>query len=117
MAHTGNNAHNILYHGADGYVASCCHCGRLQVAFGTLVMDLEKGMLTDLLEELERDRDNFHMRVDPRLKVFRYQLMSDDILLVLNHDEVGRLHAMISDALWMHGIYGLAGAPHPDGDQ
>lgn len=96
---------NILHHSADGYVATCCSCGRLQLAFGTTLAHLEPCSMRWLLTELERDEEAHAGKVDPRMKVFVHHIGRDDVRLVLNMDELQRLRAMIADALWFHGVY------------
>lgn len=101
---------NILHHSADGYVASCCSCGRYQIAFGTSLFNMHEDMLRGLAHDLEQDERHCAERVDPRRKCFVYEVSSDFAQLVLNYTEVTRLRAMLGDALWLMGIMEAAGS-------
>ncbi|MBX2973777.1 MAG: hypothetical protein KF797_11800 [Flavobacteriales bacterium] len=95
---------DILHHSTDGYVGTCCSCGRFQVAFGTSMFQIHEDMLRGLLHELAEDERYCAERVDPRTKCFVYDVGSECVRMVLNHTEVVRLRSMLSDALWMQGI-------------
>lgn len=101
---------NILHHSADGYVGSCCSCGRLRIAFGTSLFNMHVDMLRGLAHELEQDERYCAERVDPRSKCFVYEVCSDRVQMILNYHEVVRLRAMLSDALWIMDIMEAAGS-------
>lgn len=101
---------NILHHSTDGYVGTCCSCGRFQVAFGTSIFHLEEELLRALVTELNEDEHYCGERVDPRTKCFVYDVGSDQVRLVLNYTEVIRFRAMLSDSLWMLDIMEEAGS-------
>jgi hypothetical protein len=101
---------NILHHSADGYVASCCSCGRFQIAFGTSLFNMHEDMLRGLAHELEQDERYCAARVDPGRKCFAYEVSSDGVQLVMNYTEVKRLRAMLADALWLMNIMEEAGS-------
>lgn len=106
MLNHGSEKMNILHHSSDGYVALCPVCNRYQLGFGTTVVKLDESPLRELISELDYITRTFVGQVDPRTKAFMLPLPCDDVAMVVNHEEAGRLHAMLSDALWLHGILG-----------
>ncbi len=100
---------SILHHSADGYVGTCCSCGRLQVAFGTSVFHVNEHTYRELLDELGADERYGAKHIDPRTKCFVYDVGDGSMRLVLNHHEVCRLRAMLADSLWMQGVMEMAG--------
>lgn len=99
------NGMNVLQHGRHGYVAACCGCGRFQIAFGTTLMHLEVEAVRDLTEETGRDLQVFKHRICAKEKAFIYDTGAPCMRIILDHEEVGALHTMLSEALWIHGIY------------
>lgn len=100
---------NVLHHSTDGYVGTCCSCGRFQVAFGTSIFHIHEDMLRGLLHELQEDERYCAERVDPRSKCFVYEVGSECMRLVLNYTEVGRFRAMLADSMWLMDILEEAG--------
>lgn len=96
---------NVLQHGPHGYVAACCGCGRFQVAFGTTLMHLEHEEMQDLTMEVGLDKERFRCSNCPQGKAFVYDTGAVGMRLVLDHREVVQLHGMLTEALWIHGIY------------
>ncbi len=101
---------DILHHSTEGYVGTCCSCGRFQVAFGTSMFHIHEDMLRGLLHELTEDERYCADRVDPRTKCFVYDIGSEHVRMVLNHGEVASLRAMLADSLWMLEIMEEAGS-------
>lgn len=101
---------NILHHSADGYVASCCSCGRFQIAFGTSLFHMHEDMLRGLAHDLEQDERYCAERVEANRKCFVYEISSDFAQLVLNYTEVTRLRAMLADAFWLMDVMEEAGS-------
>lgn len=96
---------NVLHHSLDGYVASCDSCQQIQVAFGTAVMNLDEEVLNALKDRLNEDRMAYKGQVDPRAKMFPYDVLSGHVHILLNYTEVVRLHTMLSEALWLLKVY------------
>lgn len=102
---------NVLQHGRHGYVAVCCGCGRFQVAFGTCLMQLEPDEVGRLAEELRQDHRAHRCHRCPMGKAFLYDVGAANMRVVLDHAEVVVLDGMLSDALWLHGIYARVTEP------
>lgn len=100
---------NILYHGSEGFVMTCCGCGRYQVAYGTCQFHIHEDMLRGLLHDLEQDERHCAERVDHRVKCFAYEVGSDHMRMILNYEEVCRLRNILSEAFWMADIMTEAG--------
>lgn len=103
----------VLYHGKEGYVAACLCCDRIQVGFGTCMITGPEDMLRGLAQDLAHDLHVFRDKVDPGRKIFPYDLGSANIHLLLNHDEVGCLYNMLSQALLIHHVYGRMAMEEP----
>jgi hypothetical protein len=98
---------NVLQHAPDGHVSVCRSYRTFQVAFGTTRMTLDLAAMEELVEELGSEVDLFAGRIGEGEKAFVHGVGEGPVRLVLCYTEMVRLHALLRDALWVHGIYAV----------
>lgn len=101
----------VLHHDRHGYVAECMGCARFQVAFGTVLVSVGEEEFMALADAVRERSVAFRDRVCPGEKVFHFATEAPGVRLVLCYAELETLDHMLTEARWIHGIYGTVTDP------
>jgi hypothetical protein len=87
---------NLLHSNEYGHAATCRGCGRIQVVFNVLALNLDEYEFETLCHTIENDIKVFHNKTDPAEKLFVYNTGDTKTFMILCYNELEHIFSILA---------------------